>query len=208
MGIFEGLAGRPGPLCTEVSRSKEKRGSAGCSDEIEDDLGLLPHFTAVGGLHGCCLWTKSYPGSQFCHSALLAFGRCREQDAELLLPENPDEPFFRYVRGNRKNLLDPSEKTLVSYFGRLLSYIVKGEFVDEDGVKHTGGPAYSRFNRKNGHVWELFNEAEHSYTVDQCPGRINFLRFLFLLDFYVVSEGHSCKPNFSGKPNDDVEVHP
>ncbi|CAL1152129.1 unnamed protein product [Cladocopium goreaui] len=40
MGIFEGVAGRPGPLCTEVSRSKEKRRRAGCSDEIEDDLGL------------------------------------------------------------------------------------------------------------------------------------------------------------------------
>ena len=146
------------------------------------------------------VWTKSYGGSQFCHSALLAFWRCREQDAELLLPENPDEPFFRYVRGNRKNLLDPSGKTLASYLGRLLSYIVKGEFVDEDGVKHTWGPAYSRFNRKNG-------QAEHSYTVDQCPGRIIFLHFLFL-DFSVVFEGHSCKPNFSRKPNDDVEVHP
>ena len=136
------------------------------------------------------------------------FGDAENKTQNCSYPENPDESFFGYVRGNRKNLLDPSGKTLASYFGRLLSYIVKGEFVDEDGIKHTGGPAYSRFNRKNGHVWELLNEAEHSYTVDQCPGRINFLHFLFLLDFYVVSEGHSCKPNFSGKPNDDVEVHP
>ena len=89
LGIFEGLAGRPGPLCAVVSLSKEKRGRAGCSVEIEDVLGLLSHITAVGGLHGCCLWTKSYGGSQFCHSALLAFWRCREQDAELLLPWKP-----------------------------------------------------------------------------------------------------------------------
>ena len=135
------------------------------------------------------------------------FGDAENKTQNCSYPENPDESFFGYVRGNRKNLLDPSGKTLASYFGRLLSYIVKGEFVDEDGVKHTGGPAYSRFNRKNGHVWELFNEAEHSYTVDQCPGRIIFLHFLFL-DFSVVFEGHSCKPNFPRKPNDDVEVHP
>lgn len=95
------------------------------------------------------------------------FGDAENKTQNCSYPENPDESFFGYVRGNRKNLLDPSGETLASYFGRLLSYIVKGEFVDEDGVKHTGGPAYSRFNRKNGHVWELFNEAEHSYTVDQ-----------------------------------------
>lgn len=95
------------------------------------------------------------------------FGDAENKTQNCSYPENPDESFFGYVRGNRKNLLDPSGKTLASYFGRLLSYIVKGEFVDEDGIKHTGGPAYSRFNRKNGHVWELLNEAEHSYTVDQ-----------------------------------------
>ena len=206
MGIFEGVAGRPGPLCTEVSRSKEKRRRAGCSDEIEDDLGLQDFSHILPQLEDFMDAVYGQNRTLVRHSALLAFWRCREQDAELLLPENPDEPFFRYVRGNRKNLLDPSGKTLVSYFGRLLSYIVKGEFVDEDGVKHTGGPAYSRFNRKNGHVWELFNEAEHSYTVDQCPGRIIFLHFLFL-DFSVGFEGHSCKPNFSRKPN-DVEVYP
>ena len=35
-----------------------------------------------------------------------------------------------------------------------------------------------------------------------------FYSFLISMWFLNVSEGHSCKPNFSGKPNDDVEVHP
>ena len=51
----------------------------------------------------------------------------------------------------------------------MLAWLVKGEFVDELGVTHTGGPAYTNFNRANGHVWELFNEieVEHGYTTEQ-----------------------------------------
>ena len=117
------------------------------------------------------------------------FGDAENKTQNCSYPENPDESFFGYVRGNRKNLLDPSGKTLASYFGRLLSYLVKGEFVDEDGVKHTGGPAYSRFNRKNGHVWELFNEAEHGYTVEQCLGRIIFYAFCcFLISLWLLKD--------------------
>ena len=95
------------------------------------------------------------------------FGDDTNQTQNCSYPSNPDASFFGYVRGNRKNLLDPSSKTMALYFARLLSYLVKGEFVDEDGVKHTGGPAYTRFNRQNGHVWELFNEGEHGYTPEQ-----------------------------------------
>lgn len=101
------------------------------------------------------------------------FGDAANKTQDCSYPANRDETFLGYLRGNRANLLDPTAKDLASYYARLLSWIVKGEFVDENGVKHTGGPAYSRFNRKNGHVWELFNEAddEHHYTVDQYPGR-------------------------------------
>ncbi|CAE7909014.1 ARFGEF2, partial [Symbiodinium sp. KB8] len=92
------------------------------------------------------------------------FGDAKNQTQNCSYPSNPDESFVGYVRGDRRNLLDPSGKTMAAYFGRLLSYLVTGEFVDENGIKHTGGPAYTRFNRQNGHVWELFNEAEHGYT--------------------------------------------
>lgn len=95
------------------------------------------------------------------------FGNSAGKPQDCSYPSNPDQSFFEYVRGNRANLLDSSAGDLADYYGRLLAYLVKGEFTDEHGVKHTGGPAYSFFNRQKGHVWELFNEAEHSYTVDQ-----------------------------------------
>ncbi|CAJ1396285.1 unnamed protein product [Effrenium voratum] len=95
------------------------------------------------------------------------FGDAKNQTQNCSYPENPDQSFFSYVRGSRANLLDPSAGDLAAYYSRLLSHIVKGEFTDEHGVTHKSGKGYSRFNRAHGHVWELFNEAEHGYTVDQ-----------------------------------------
>jgi hypothetical protein len=88
------------------------------------------------------------------------------QPQDCSYPGNPDESFFNYVRGDRKNLLDPSANDLADYYGRLLSYLIKGEFVDEAGVRHMGGPKYN-LSHVNGHTWELFNEAEHGYNVQQ-----------------------------------------
>lgn len=80
-------------------------------------------------------------------------------------PANPDQSFFKYVRGNRKDLLDQTGKDLAAYYGRLLSYLIKGEMTDENGHIITGGPKYDI--TKGGHVWEVFNEAEHGYNQNQ-----------------------------------------
>jgi len=109
------------------------------------------------------------------HSAVLnfatqpcwLFGDEQNKTQNCSYPANPDESDFGYVRGSRKNLLDPTGKDMAAYYGRLLSYLMTGEFIDEHGRKHTGGPAYRRFNRAHGHVWELFNEGEHGYTLDR-----------------------------------------
>ena len=79
-------------------------------------------------------------------AGFLAMQRTRRRTAPTLKTQMSRSSATCVVIG--KTCWIPVEKTLASYFGRLLSYIVKGEFVDEDGVKHTGGPAYSRFNRK------------------------------------------------------------
>eukprot|EP01012_Entosiphon_sulcatum_P062894 TRINITY_DN8958_c0_g1_i1.p1 TRINITY_DN8958_c0_g1~~TRINITY_DN8958_c0_g1_i1.p1 ORF type:complete len:631 (+),score=103.19 TRINITY_DN8958_c0_g1_i1:28-1920(+) len=71
-------------------------------------------------------------------------------------PADPDQSDFSYVRGDK--LLDPTATDLAAYYGRLLSWIVNGEFTDENGVLHTGGPKYKLTH------WEVFNEAEHQYT--------------------------------------------
>lgn len=94
------------------------------------------------------------------------FGDANNKPQNCSFPANPDESFFGYVRGNRANLLDPTSSDLSKYYARLLSWLVKGEFTDENGVVHSGGPKYN-LSRANGHVWELFNEAEHGYTWEQ-----------------------------------------
>lgn len=97
------------------------------------------------------------------------FGTADNKEQDCSYPDNPDESFFAYLRGNRSNLLHPSGKDLARYYARLMAFLVHGRFTDEHGVNHTGGPAYKDYNRANGHVWEVFNEVdhEHDYTVDQ-----------------------------------------
>jgi hypothetical protein len=97
------------------------------------------------------------------------FGDAHNQVQNCSFPSNPDQSDSDYVRGDRKNLIDGTASDLADYYARLLSYLVLGEFVDEHGVVHSGGPKYDKFNRANGHVWELFNEpdSEHNYNVSQ-----------------------------------------
>eukprot|EP00054_Salpingoeca_dolichothecata_P032975 m.266817 g.266817 ORF g.266817 m.266817 type:complete len:637 (+) comp31560_c0_seq1:162-2072(+) len=72
-------------------------------------------------------------------------------------PANPDQSDFGYVRGNA--LKDPTATDLAAYYGRLLSWMMKGEFVDEHNITHTGGPGFSNMT-----YWEVFNEGEHGYN--------------------------------------------
>ena len=92
------------------------------------------------------------------------FGDDEQKPIDCSYPDNPDESFFRYVRGDRKNLLDPTSNEMADYYARLLQYLVNGEFVDEAGNKISGGPKY---DLSGGHIWELFNEGEHNYVVEQ-----------------------------------------
>ena len=94
------------------------------------------------------------------------FGDSMNKTQNCSFPANPDESFFGYVRGDRANLLDPTSKMMSEYYARLLSWLILGEFTDETGVKHTGGPAVD-LSAAKGHVWELFNEGEHKYTLEQ-----------------------------------------
>eukprot|EP00051_Salpingoeca_urceolata_P028204 m.485621 g.485621 ORF g.485621 m.485621 type:complete len:640 (+) comp23891_c0_seq1:123-2042(+) len=72
-------------------------------------------------------------------------------------PANPDQSDFGYVRGNA--LKDPTATDLAAYYGRLLSYMMKGNFTDENGVVHVNPKPYPNMT-----YWEVFNEAEHGYT--------------------------------------------
>ena len=63
-----------------------------------------------------------------------------------------------YVRGN--NLRDPTRRQLGEYYGRLLSWFVKGQFVDENGKTVSGGPKFDIDH------WEVFNEPDTCRTLN------------------------------------------
>lgn len=76
------------------------------------------------------------------------------------VPPNPDQSDFGYVKGN--TLLDPTAKDLADYYVRLISWLMQGNFTDEAGVVHSGGPAWGNMT-----YWELFNEGEHGYDAER-----------------------------------------
>lgn len=71
----------------------------------------------------------------------------------ILARQNPDVTDFGYVRGNA--LVDPTATQLANYYGRLLSYFMKGEMTDEQGVVHKNDPSSTYPNMT---YWEVFNE--------------------------------------------------
>ena len=74
-------------------------------------------------------------------------------------PADPKATDFGYPRGSA--LLDPSGDQLAEYYARLLSWIVKGSFVDELGNTHSGGPAQKL------DAWEIFNEPVGCHGMQQ-----------------------------------------
>ena len=99
--------------------------------------------------HPCWLFTNLFGGALNCTP-----------------PASPDTLDLAYgTNGKRKYLKDKSAETLASYFARVFAFISTGQFVDELGTTHTGGPALniSRYG-DTGSTWEVFNEAEHGYT--------------------------------------------
>lgn len=68
-------------------------------------------------------------------------------------PSNPAQTDWDYPAGNA---LPTTTSLLASYYGRLLSWLVKGWFVDEFGRNITGGPCLGVSDL----LWEVFNEPE------------------------------------------------
>ena len=80
---------------------------------------------------------------------------------------NPDGAAYWYAnRGERSRLRDSSGRELAEYFSRLFAYLSVGSFEDEYGSVVGGGPAVG-LTRAKGHIWEVFNEQEHSYNAVQ-----------------------------------------
>ncbi len=76
-------------------------------------------------------------------------------------PSDPNTVDWSYPRGNA---LPDTTALVAAYYGRLLSWIMTGSFVDEYGTTHTGGPAYTALSH-----WEVFNEPEGCHGLD-APG--------------------------------------
>eukprot|EP00055_Hartaetosiga_balthica_P009775 m.39890 g.39890 ORF g.39890 m.39890 type:complete len:643 (-) comp6894_c0_seq2:1647-3575(-) len=74
-------------------------------------------------------------------------------------PTDPNTCDFQYPRGNANA---NTTELVAAYYARLLSWLVKGEFDDEFGVRHTGGPKYNLTH------WEVFNEPQgcHGLTME------------------------------------------
>ena len=88
------------------------------------------------------------------------------------VPSDPNQMEFNYgTIGKRDRLVDPSGSTLAHYFARTFAYLSTGRMVDEAGRVHAGGPALNLSTRGSGgaamSTWEVFNEGEHSYNVEQ-----------------------------------------
>jgi hypothetical protein len=80
-------------------------------------------------------------------------------------PEDPNRATWDYTQGNL--LRDPSNKELADYYARLVSWYVKGGFVDELGKRHDSGHHFKI------DYWEVLNEPdlEHHTTPEQYTKR-------------------------------------
>jgi hypothetical protein len=76
--------------------------------------------------------------------------------------KDPDKANWNYPRGR---WINTTTKLVADYYGRLASWIIKGNFLDEFGTLIEGGPA---LGDKITH-WEIFNEpdGEHGLTPEQ-----------------------------------------
>jgi len=72
--------------------------------------------------------------------------------------KDPNVSDFGYPRGTANA---NTTALVAAYYGRLLSWLVKGSFVDEYGHTITGGPAYGNLSH-----WEVFNEPEGCHGLD------------------------------------------
>ena len=80
-------------------------------------------------------------------------------------PEDPNQVTWNYTQGTQ--LRDHSNKELADYYRRLVSWYVKGGFVDELGKRHESGHHFKI------DYWEVLNEPdlEHHTTPEQYTER-------------------------------------
>jgi len=80
-------------------------------------------------------------------------------------PADATKPVWDYTQGTE--LVDPTGRQIGDYYGRLVSWYVKGGFTDELGVRHDSGHHYTI------PIWEVLNEPEfeHNTTPQQYTER-------------------------------------
>lgn len=72
-------------------------------------------------------------------------------------PSDPNVVDWNYPQGSA---YANTTANVAAYYARLLSWLVKGTFVDEFGVTHVGGPQYNLTH------WEVFNEPDGCHGLD------------------------------------------
>jgi hypothetical protein len=92
-------------------------------------------------------------------------------------PEDINEADFGYNQGTQ--LRDPSLKEISDYYSRLVSWYVKGGFIDECGVYHHSGHSY------NIEYWEVLNEIEAEHSIQ--PAFYNQLYDAIVIAIHAVS---------------------
>jgi hypothetical protein len=80
-------------------------------------------------------------------------------------PDDPDKVTWNYTQGTE--LRDPSGEELGDYYSRLVSWYLRGGFVDESGQRHSSQHHYKV------DYWEVLNEPdlEHNTTPEQYTAR-------------------------------------
>jgi hypothetical protein len=113
--------------------------------------------------------TKDFLAATEGHSTIINFSTIPawmfKTDKPVKYPDDPNQVFWDYTKGTE--LRDPSGKELGDYFGRLVSWYTKGEFIDENGKKHESGYHYTF------PYWEVLNEVdfEHNTTPEDYAKR-------------------------------------
>ena len=78
-------------------------------------------------------------------------------DKPVSFPADPGQVTWSYTQGTE--LREGGLRDLGDYYGRLVSWYVKGGFVDETGKQHTS------LHRFKIHYWEVFNEPDLEYQM-------------------------------------------
>ena len=113
--------------------------------------------------------TKDFMDATAGHPVILNFSTMPtwmfKTDKPVPYPSDPAKVVWDYTQGNES--IDPTNKQIGDYYGRLVSWYTQGGFTDELGVKHTSDHHYKI------PIWEVLNEPEfeHNTTPKQYTDR-------------------------------------